>query len=554
MKLRLRLGKIGRIIEIDDEIADDFTVRDLHCRVVDEFGDVIAGEFFLSLNNKDKLEETQKLTSECDIVPGDLVFIVPIGNWNGNTPTTSNDKKSAVSNVVTGSGASSLQSTNKSYSVCGNLTAKPSSQNNTTLVQTGNVHNDNTGVNKGEKCHHSVHETISTFSATETDRQGDVMDDNSIDMDVNEESEVDITVVRQCLSEPTLCREASDGQLPALLKELYENTQPSNGTESLSIVLHVLMLETGFNVYPETEIESISKLPDNFRCPGCLKFTYTYPGCNGTQCTVTIVPVGNLVMIHGKVTGAECQTRKCSLKPDDFVKNVTEDCTQCYHQLAKLSCVYKDAMCIPLVHDIRQVSGLPDLIGLLALTQEIKLKILSYLDLRSLLRMSSICQEFHDICDDHYVWRRLYLKEFGNRSDMSLSQDWKKLYKHEYKVRKERKKAMNRMRMVTPPYWGSHILPYNGGASNWIPPPMPGGIIGGDYDLFTNFPGQSGIPGRMGQQPQVLPRPRYDLIGPAPDVDPGPDSNLIPRPGFSGRSGGGRGNPFGFGGMGPRFF
>ena len=44
---------------------------------------------------------------------------------------------------------------------------------------------------------------------------------------------------------------------------------------------------------------------------------------------------------------------------------------------------------------------------------------------------------------------------------------------------------MGRMKIVTPPYWGP-TAPFSG-PSNWIPP-VPGGIIGGDYDLYPSFP------------------------------------------------------------------
>ena len=65
--------------------------------------------------------------------------------------------------------------------------------------------------------------------------------------------------------------------------------------------------------------------------------------------------------------------------------------------------------------------------------------------------------------------------------------------------------------------------------------------------------GLPGIPGRTGPRQPIIPRPRYDLIGPNPDheldIDPGMGPLRPPGPRL-----GGRNNPFGGGGFGPRFF
>lgn len=43
MKLRLRLNKVARVIDIDGESTENFTVDDLCERVKDVFRDVISG-------------------------------------------------------------------------------------------------------------------------------------------------------------------------------------------------------------------------------------------------------------------------------------------------------------------------------------------------------------------------------------------------------------------------------------------------------------------------------------------------------------------------------
>ena len=57
---------------------------------------------------------------------------------------------------------------------------------------------------------------------------------------------IDITVVNQCLREPVLCRDASETMVPSLLREVYESADPTDSMEALSVLLHVLMLETGY--------------------------------------------------------------------------------------------------------------------------------------------------------------------------------------------------------------------------------------------------------------------------------------------------------------------
>lgn len=57
---------------------------------------------------------------------------------------------------------------------------------------------------------------------------------------------LDLAVVTQCLSEPRLCCESTPGRLPALLTELYSDSQCRFYEEALCLVLHVLMLEAGY--------------------------------------------------------------------------------------------------------------------------------------------------------------------------------------------------------------------------------------------------------------------------------------------------------------------
>lgn len=62
---------------------------------------------------------------------------------------------------------------------------------------------------------------------------------------------IDIAVVNRCLQEPVLCRDASETSIPSLLREVHEEASPQYSGEALSVLLHVLMLETGYVTYSQ---------------------------------------------------------------------------------------------------------------------------------------------------------------------------------------------------------------------------------------------------------------------------------------------------------------
>ena len=58
--------------------------------------------------------------------------------------------------------------------------------------------------------------------------------------------QVDLAVLNDCLNEPILCSEATVDRMPALLSELYSEAHCRFLEEGLCLVLHVLMLESGY--------------------------------------------------------------------------------------------------------------------------------------------------------------------------------------------------------------------------------------------------------------------------------------------------------------------
>lgn len=76
---------------------------------------------------------------------------------------------------------------------------------------------------------------------------------------------VDYAVVNKCLQEPVLCRDASETNVPSLLQEVHEVARPQDNVEALSVLLHVLMLETGYVNYPQVNIRVQVHVIDIFR-------------------------------------------------------------------------------------------------------------------------------------------------------------------------------------------------------------------------------------------------------------------------------------------------
>ena len=99
-----------------------------------------------------------------------------------------------------------------------------------------NTHGDDMPSTSG--CHGVTMETGAVFNSSHLE------DAESVPMD--EDPPVDHVVVNQCLSEPLLCRECSQGTVPPLLVKVYNECNITNEQEAVIVALHILMLESGY--------------------------------------------------------------------------------------------------------------------------------------------------------------------------------------------------------------------------------------------------------------------------------------------------------------------
>ncbi|KAG5267480.1 hypothetical protein AALO_G00222230 [Alosa alosa] len=468
MKLRVRVGKRTSPMELEGEQA---TLTDLTIQIKEIFlpacGFSSDTDFGLSLNGKEPLTDTGQTLASCGIVSGDLICVI--------LPQT-----------------------------CPAPAAAPAeSSSSTSQVPTSS-----------SKMPHKMQEPSTSTAPQHSAEPGPSTSQNSSS---NPDTEADLEMDEDALSgpfipDPMLCSEAEDGKVPHSLELLHHSAQSSSSNDCLMVALHLIMLETGF-LSQGTEGRA-GEMPTGWRVPGGMyRLHYTHPLCENSLAVVVCVPMGSVLVINAtlKMNGTVDNARKLELKASSFVTEhwAGENAAAVYKDLRKLSRIFKDQLVYPLMAAARQAMGLPVLFGLPVLPPEMLLRILRLLDVPSVVALSAVTRDLRVTTEDPSLWRHLFHRDFRAWSSQRTEPrdtEWKELYKKRYKQRKEMSRFKpNPHPCQIPPIYPLHPLP----ASPLPIPFYPPGIIGGEYDQ------RPGIPHGL------LPRPRYDPIGPLPGHDPG---------------------------------
>ncbi|KAM4711884.1 F-box only protein 7 isoform 1-T2 [Anableps anableps] len=317
--------------------------------------------------------------------------------------------------------------------------------------------------------------------------------------------------------EPMLCSEAEDGEAPLSLELLYHTAQTTSPNDVIMVAAHLLMLETGFT--PQGSELKPGEMPAEWRSAGGVyRLQYAHPLCENSLVSVVAVGMGPLLVINVilKVTETIDTSRKLQLNPSSYVTHEWPggNAAAAFKNLKKLSRIFKDHLAYPLIAAAREAMALPVAFGLQALPPELLLRVLRLLDVRSLVRLSAVSWHFNAAASDSTLWKHLYLRDFSDPdSSRSRDTDWKQLYKKSYKTRLELRHPIRPYSL--PPFPLRDIITP---VPRPLFPPLPG-IIGGDYDQRPNLP------------PNLLPRPRYDPIGPLLDPASGRPRLDFRRPG-----------------------
>ncbi|XP_039997811.1 F-box only protein 7 isoform X2 [Xiphias gladius] len=468
MKLRVRINRQTCRVEL---LGEEPSLKELtdHIKetLLSSHGLSADTEFSLSLNGSELLSDTGQTLSSCGIVSGDLICVIlPESAAPAASSSSSNSTKTTTSGTE-----------NQRQQQQGKLMA---------------------AVTPNQPSSSSSSSSRSPAALTESEETTEMVD-----------SEPSVPSW-----EPMLCNEAEEGQAPLSLELLYHTAQTTSPSDAIMVAGNLLMLETGF--IPQGCELKPGEMPGGWRSAGGVyKLQYTHPLCENSLAMVVAVCMGPVLVINAtlKMNETVDTVRKLCLNPSSYVTDEWpgESAAAAFKDLSKLSRVFKDQLAYPLIAAAREAMALPVAFGLAALPPELLLRVLRLLDVRSVVRLSSVCRHFNIATADSTLWRHLYRRDFTDPDpSRSRDTDWKELYKRFYKLRCEHRHVARHRSL--PPF---HRNPRDIFGSVPVPlhPPLPG-IIGGEYDQRPNLPRG------------LLPRHRYDPFSPPRDLDGRPLDNF----------------------------
>ncbi|XP_039625429.1 F-box only protein 7 isoform X1 [Polypterus senegalus] len=479
MKLRLRINNATCHLNLDGENP---TLDDLICKireaVLPNYGLSSDTEFGLSLNGKEPLTETHLPLAECEIVQGDLISVILADHGSSSVPAQDQNNSQ-----LRGSAVSDQQN---------DLCMESTSQN-----RKYNLHSDG------------------------LEYTGDISTEMELAPDMaDQEGEAGLFSPG-----PMLCSEAEDGQIPHSLETLYYASGCSNPCDAVVVVIHLLMLEMGYEPqqFSNLPAQKTTQMPNGWKAGEIYKFEYLHALCEGSSTLLIAVPMGRFIVVNAtqKKNGKFIVSmKKTLLNPLSYINGTGngENAAGVYKDLQRLSCIFKDQIVYPLLASTRQALDLPDAFGLAVLPLELKLRIFRLLDIQAIVSLSAVNRGLNMATEDPILWRFLYQRDFRDTSTRPRDTDWKDLYKMKYKQKKDkaqfcRFRVFPRPRPQPFPFQPSPFYPFPFSPNL----PYPPGILGGEYDerpqLPYSGPGFPFLPGANSDIRQPF-RPAFDPFGP----------------------------------------
>ncbi|MBN3289106.1 FBX7 protein, partial [Polypterus senegalus] len=264
---------------------------------------------------------------------------------------------------------------------------------------------------------------------------------------------------------PMLCSEAEDGQIPHSLETLYYASGCSNPCDAVVVVIHLLMLEMGYEPqFSNLPAQKTTQMPNGWKAGEIYKFEYLHALCEGSSTLLIAVPMGRFIVVNDTSTRPrDTDWKDMATKATPDIPNFIFHAHQCKHW---------DASCFDIMDNCNSALSAAD------------------------VEMS---------------------EQSDSESDAEMSPSVN-LYKMKYKQKKDkaqfcRFRVFPRPRPQPFPFQPSPFYPFPFSPNL----PYPPGILGGEYDerpqLPYSGPGFPFLPGANSDIRQPF-RPAFDPFGP----------------------------------------
>lgn len=378
MKIRARLGTTTKVVVIEDNVASYVQISEMRLLIQKAFGCLLNQPFKMGLNKTEPFSNEDVTIKECGIVDCDLIYVLP-----ENPIPVFDAKKIKIKEKM----ESKLKE--KHMSECPKEASKPQPQ-----------------------------------------------------------GPVDLSSISPYMTKMLFCYESTSNQVPEQLQMLLSSSAAAMSHEIVIVALHQLLLESGFqfatNVIvaesssPENVPANLSEIFTIQRSHSFYRLFYIHPDAEGVTAMLICIPMLKMLVIQGKLLNFPLPKEnppEIIVNSENFVTQLrTDSAALVYKNLRTLSADFKDSVALRLLIEMKIALGIEDNSGFLGLFSEIKLKILKYLDFRSLLAMSLVCKDLYDKSRDASLWRRLFMIHKTVHFPYTISEDWfdnfKILYEH----------------------------------------------------------------------------------------------------------------------------
>ncbi|CAF0813893.1 unnamed protein product [Rotaria sp. Silwood1] len=269
------------------------------------------------------------------------------------------------------------------------------------------------------------------------------------------------------IDQPLTLDEVRDLQTyPKLIYHLVECSQPETDFDYIVIVIHALMLESGFQMDAENNYDlKIARKSSTFYV---IRYRHKLCEKECIRCSLAIMKTDSLVTIDGVVNSISQACGKLSFNIGNYLYTQKEamalNAVFPYHNLLDLSRLFKDNLANRLLCKLLEESGQRSSATLIGLPNEIKLRLGKYLSIKSLLALQSTCRDIHNTLNDNLFWHDLCIRDFDKTAITSVSniaenssneKNWHKLYQIMY----AQKQAILRHQTKYSPFFHTTFVP-----------------------------------------------------------------------------------------------